>query len=289
MRILMSGLMMGVLATGCGQPGEQGLGPEHAGVAGNALATTSSEAMDFYKFEFFGTAGSGDSALTGSAPRVSNQFARALKVPLASSHECYAITGSEADSDGDGIPDFIRVEHDCTGVEGDTTYTLKGALFIQDTAPQTPDPWTFTAGQDLTITAAAPDYNAKIIQDWVVAAERVDMEFTISHQASVDVTEITPQVTNRFLVAHNIATRLDAATNTVQFEGFWSVRAQQNDNIGRADATLSGDVTYDEACETNIVAGSVAATYEGPEGVAEVRVIWSGCGVHRIEFNGDSV
>lgn len=292
MRSLMSGLLLAVFTVACGQPGEQALGPEHAGVAGEALATTSSEAMGFYKFEFFGNAGSDGAPLTQATYSPPNQFARALDVPMpqATGHECYAITGSELDSDGDGIPDFIRVEHDCTGVEGDTTYHLTGALFIEDTAPAVPDPWRFTAGQDaLTITVSAPDYDAQIIEDWVVAAERDANEFAIAHQASVDVTQITSQQSNRFLVSHSISTRLDGSTNRVQFEGAWSVRAQHNDNIGRADATLIGDVTYDATCPENIVDGFVAATYDGPDGSAEVRVIWTGCGIHRIEFNGASV
>lgn len=209
------------------------------------------------------------------------------------------------DVDGDGLPSpQVQVDISCSL----PTVVASGRLLFEDLSPAIPGFDAAFAYEDLDILVTATDGkfhiigNASELNNGTVIG---DATFELTHHEDQDTTtefltlddtlggRIEEEyVWDMVLTATGFQPGNDAPAGSLDVNGSWAVRVQNFyedlDQSAGTTVTTTVPLGLDPACPTNIVSGSVTATFEGEDGDAEINVTWTGCGTHTANFTASS-
>lgn len=203
------------------------------------------------------------------------------------------------DTDQDNTPDTVMYTFaNCMFTGSNGSETLNGSLSVVDGTPTTAD-FDFTASHNITIDLVGAGTHAGENGTVVVTGTRsasgtaAGPTYTMSDATADDATYTngtdTYHVTDSktWNVGYTPSTAWTPGAPMVpgamSLSGSWGVHV----NGRGADATLaSSGLMISPACATNIVAGSVTATYAGDNGSSTITVTWSGCGQRAVTYTG---
>ena len=209
------------------------------------------------------------------------------------------------DADGDSIPSpRVEVVISCDL----PTVTASGRLFMEDLSPAVAgfdaehsfeDLDILVTGTDgkFHITGSASELNSGEVvgagefvlthhEDQETSSQGLGLDDTVYGQ--IDESYVWDMV----LTVTGFQPGNDAPAGSLVVTGDWEVRVQNFfEDIEQGSATTvttTVPLGLDPACPTNIVSGSVTATFDSEDGEASITVTWTGCGTHTSTFNATS-
>lgn len=213
---------------------------------------------------------------------------------FAGSNNCYTLSGDTSDTDGDHIPANATITFtNCTKTAPNVTYVLNGTETVKDDEPTTPA-FAFTLGIDGTLVATAANATGTVHRTGsIVGSVPTAGTYQLAHDRHTDENAQGGGQTFTATEDYTLTTQYTptgawtpgqpAVGGTYSVDGTWNATVQG----ASADATVATTtaLTLDPACDTHVTAGSITATFDGPNATRTLTVTWTACGARTVTYS----